>query len=323
MKSLGFGFGLSPIVLVAALASGALPGLAQGQETGRIVGRVTARETGAPISAAQVYLPALQLGGLSRQNGSYLILGVPAGTHEVRVERIGLATATQQVTVTAGGVVTVNFQLATEALGLDEIVVTGTAGAARRREVGNTINQINVADVPARATQATELLVAAAPGVSLNMDSGIMGSGAMIRLRGNQSVTMSNQPIIYVDGIRMQSTEDPSTYNLPYSVAGGSGSGSSVTPSPLNNINPNDIERIEIIKGSAATTLYGTEAAAGVIADLHEARIDWSAHLERGGDAAHEPGVQNGDDAPDPRAEGSLPQFAVGAVPEDRLSGHL
>ena len=92
-----------------------------------------------------------------------------------------------------------------------------------------------------------------------------MGSGAMIRLRGNQSVTMSNQPIIYVDGIRMQSTEDPSTYNLPYSVAGGSGSGSSVTPSPLNNINPNDIERIEIIKGSAATTLYGTEAAAGVI----------------------------------------------------------
>ena len=83
---------------------GALPGLAQGQETGRIVGRVTARETGAPISAAQVYLP-----------------------------------------VTAGAVAEANFQLATEALGLDEIVMTGTAGAARRREVGNTINQITVA----------------------------------------------------------------------------------------------------------------------------------------------------------------------------------
>ena len=280
MRSLGLEFGLSPIedravlrfrrrgligVLVAALASGALPGLAQGQETGRIIGRVTAEETGAPISAAQVYLPGLQLGGLSRQNGSFLILGVPAGTHEVRVERIGMATANQQVTVTADGVVVANFLLSTEALGLNEIVVTGTAGAARRREVGNTINQITVADIPARATVASELLVAAAPGVQLHMDSGILGSGSKITLRGNQSVSMSNEPIIYIDGIRMQSASFPNNYNDPYAVAGGSGSGSSITPSPLNNINPNDIERIEIIKGSAATTLYGTEAAAGVI----------------------------------------------------------
>ena len=286
MRSLRLGFGLSPIedrvvprfrrrgligVLVAALASGALPGLAQGQETGRIVGRVTAQETGAPISAAQVYLPGLQLGGLSRQNGSYLVLGVPAGTHEVRVERIGLATATQQVTVTAGGVAVVNFQLATEALGLDEIVVTGTAGAARRREVGNTINQINVADVPARATVASELLIAAVPGVQMQMDGGVMGSGANIRLRGNQSVAMSNQPIIYVDGVRMQTNAFPSTQGVGRNrgpvldIYTGYTTGGQIQASPLNNINPNDIERIEIIKGSAATTLYGTEAAAGVI----------------------------------------------------------
>ena len=255
--------------MVAALASGALPGLAQGQETGRIVGRVTAEETGAPISAAQIYLPALQLGGLSRPNGSFLILQVPAGTHEVRVERIGLATATQQVTVTAGGVAQANFQLSTQALGLDEIVVTGTAGAARRREVGNTINQITVADIPARATVASELLVAAAPGVSLNMDSGIIGSGVNIRLRGNQSITMSNSPIIYVDGVRMQSSVFPDqkvsgTIN-PSRIMGGNNEGAQLQAHPLNNINPNDIERIEIIKGSAATTLYGTEAAAGVI----------------------------------------------------------
>ena len=284
MRSLWLEFGLSSIedravprfrrrgligVLVAALASGALPGLAQGQETGRIVGRVTAEETGAPISAAQIYLPALQLGGLSRPNGSFLILQVPAGTHEVRVERIGLATATQQVTVTAGGVAQANFQLSTQALGLDEIVVTGTAGAARRREVGNTINQITVADIPARATVASELLVAAAPGVSLNMDSGIIGSGVNIRLRGNQSITMSNSPIIYVDGVRMQSSVFPDqkvsgTIN-PSRIMGGNNEGAQLQAHPLNNINPNDIERIEIIKGSAATTLYGTEAAAGVI----------------------------------------------------------
>ena len=262
MRSLGLGVGLPPMegravpsrrrrrllgVLVTALASGALPGLAQGQQTGWIAGRVTDRETEAPISEAQVFLPGT---GLSRQNGNYLILEVPAGTHEVRVERIGLATATQQVTVTAGGVAEANFQLV---LGLDEIVVTGTAGAARRREVGNTINQISVADVPARATVASELLVAAAPGVSLNMDSGIIGSGVTIRLRGNNSVTMSNSPIIYIDGIRMQSMDSPM------------GNSSNLQAHPLNFINPNDIERIEVIKGPAATTVYGPEAAAGVI----------------------------------------------------------
>ena len=280
MRSLWLEFGLSSIedravprfrrrgligVLVAALASGALPGLAQGQETGRIVGRVTAEETGAPISAAQIYLPALQLGSLSRQNGSFLILGVPAGTHEVRVERIGMTSATQQVTVTADGVVVANFQLSTEALGLDEIVVTGTAGAARRREVGNTINQITVADVPVRAIQAAELLVSAAPGVQLNLDNGVMGSGASIRLRGNQSLQMSNSPMIYIDGVRMQSGDFPTTGGEATNIQGLSGRGSTLMASPLNNINPNDIERIEIIKGSAATTLYGTEAAAGVI----------------------------------------------------------
>ena len=281
MRSLGLEFGLSPIedravprfrrwgligVLVAALASGALPGLAQGQETGRIIGRVTAEETGAPISAAQVYLPGLQLGGLSRPNGSYLILGVPAGTHEVRVERIGMATANQQITVTADGVVVANFALATEALGLDEIVVTGTAGAARRREVGNTINQINVANVPARANLASELIQGAAPGVLMTKHGGVMGSGVNIKLRGNQSISMSNQPIIYVDGIRL-SRDLPSTYEVDVDelMPGNNGVGAQLEASPLHNINPNDIERIEIIKGSAATTLYGTDAAAGVI----------------------------------------------------------
>ena len=273
MRSLGFG--LSPIgdravprfrrllgVLVAAFASGVLPGLAQGQEgRGRIVGRVTAAESGAPISEAQAFLPGTGLGSLSQQNGRYLILNVPAGTHEVRVERIGLAPVTQQVTVTAGGVAEANFQMATEALGLDEIVVTGTAGAARRREVGNTISQINMAELAQRPTQVSDML-GAVPGLRYTGGGGGLGSGGQIRLRGNTTVSMSNQPIIYIDGIRVQSKPFPAVRSDAIRT---SNQGSGLESNPLNSINPNDIERIEVIKGAAATTLYGTEASAGVI----------------------------------------------------------
>jgi outer membrane receptor protein involved in Fe transport len=253
-------WGLAALVALALLALSATA--ASAQQAGRIVGRVTEAQSGQPISEAQVFIPGTGIGGLTRQNGSFVILEAPAGTHELRVERIGLAAVSQQVTVVAGQAVEVNFTMSTQALGLDEIVVTGTAGASRRREVGNTIAQLNVADLQTRATQATQILQAAAPGIQVTQDAGTLGGGFNIKLRGNKSVSMTNQPIIYIDGIRMQSRAFP---NGAASAAGTSGSGGGVQANPLNSINPNDIERIEIIKGSAATTLYGTEASAGVI----------------------------------------------------------
>ena len=248
-------------IFLALAVSGLFAASAGAQETGRIVGRVTAAESGAPIGGAQVFLPESQIGSLSRQNGGYLILGVPAGTHQVRVERIGLTTVTQQVTVTAGGVTEANFQMATEALGLDEIVVTGTAGAARRREVGNTIAQLNTAELAQRPTQVSDIL-GAVPGLQYTSGGGGLGSGGQIRLRGNTTVSMSNQPIIYIDGVRVQSKPFPAVRSPSIRT---SNQGSGIEMNPLNSINPNDIERIEVIKGAAATTLYGTEASAGVI----------------------------------------------------------
>jgi outer membrane receptor protein involved in Fe transport len=234
-----------------------------GQQTGRIVGRVTAAESGAPLGEVQLFIPGTGIGTLSRQNGTFIILEVPVGAQQVRAERIGMAAVTQQVNVTAGQAVEISFSLATQALGLDEIVVTGTAGAARRREVGNTIAQINVANRPNQPAQAVELLQAAAPGIQVTGgNGGTLGGGYTIRLRGNTSVSMSNQPIIYIDGVRMQSKPFP--LGLARS-SGTSGGGGNVRANPLNSINPNDIERIEVIKGSAASTLYGTEASAGVI----------------------------------------------------------
>jgi outer membrane receptor protein involved in Fe transport len=244
--------GLLIAVLVAAAPLAA-------QESGRIVGTVTDAQSGAPVGEAQVFVPGTGLGGLSRANGTYLILGVPAGQHNVRAERIGMSPVTQQVTVAAGQTAQANFQMTTQALGLDEIVVTGTAGAARRREVGSSINQINTAALPERQVQTTALLQASAPGIEVT-GGGSAGQGSKIRLRGVNSVNMNSDPIIYVDGVRIMSGAfaQVGSKDAPQR-------GANVTTSPLDMINAADIERVEIIKGSAATTLYGTEASAGVI----------------------------------------------------------
>jgi TonB-dependent SusC/RagA subfamily outer membrane receptor len=116
----------------------------------------------------------------------------------------------------------------------------------------------------------------------VNQGNGSIGSGGQIRLRGAVSVSQSNQPIIYVDGIRVRS--DPYMRNI--SPTEGAGRGGNVTASPLNDINPNDIERIEILKGSAASTLYGTEAAAGVIQIFTKRGVSgaprWTLQMDQG-----------------------------------------
>lgn len=253
---LGSFVAISVVALVALIT----PVWAEAQ-TGQIVGSVIDAQSGAPIGEAQVYLPDLQVGALTRSDGRFLILNVPVGTHDLRAERIGYLSVEQSVTVAAATPVTANFELASQALGLDEIVVTGTAGAARRREIGNSITQVSVAEVRDRPVTTSDLLQGAAPGVELTGGSASVGAGKQIRLRGNSSVSMTNQPIIYVDGIRIMDGGFP-VVRTPGMVQG---RGAQVTASPLDNINPNDIDRIEIIKGSAATTLYGTEASAGVI----------------------------------------------------------
>src|SRR5688572_25856256 len=88
------------MLLAAALLG--RPDAALAQATGTVTGRVTDGRSGAPIEAAQVYLPGLNLGSLSAGNGRFLIVGVPVGTHQLRAERLGFATSNQQITVTAG-----------------------------------------------------------------------------------------------------------------------------------------------------------------------------------------------------------------------------
>ena len=263
------------------------------QQSGTIEGEVRHERTGQPLGAVQISVLGASTGTLSGTNGVYRIPNVPAGVHQIQAQRIGYGTQTQEVEVPAGGTVELSFELAEQALGLDEIVVTGTAGQARRREVGNVIERIDFAEqIVGPASSLDALLQGRAPGVNVTMSSGQVGDGGNIRLRGNVSSALSNQPLIYVDGVRVQ---NDAYANL---TPGGLGQqyGTFATPSPLNDINPDDIERIEIIKGAAATTLFGTEAASGVIQIFTKRGVGgaplWEVGVEQGVAVKNIHGVQ-------------------------------
>ncbi len=224
------------------------------QSTGTISGRVRDASAQSPVAGAQVSVAGTSLGAVTNNLGRYVIANVPAGEQTVRVDYIGYSSVERTVTVRAGETITLNLEVRAEAIALEEVIVTGTAGQARRREVGNSISQVNARDIElAAVTDLGDVLQGRATGVQINDFAGQVGTASQIRLRGNNSLTQGNDPLIYVDGVRIE--------NNPI----GSDDEQGATPGLLDMINPGDIERIEVIKGPAATTLYGTEAAGGVI----------------------------------------------------------
>ena len=248
---------ISPINIVITLLS--MSSLLFSQ--GTVLGTITDQKSGEPLVGANISIEGLGIGTTSDMSGNYVVTNVQEGSQTVKASYIGYKSVSLNVSVISGEDVTVNFSLKSSPLALDEIFVTGTAGQARKREVGNSVGQINMSDVDQPVANVEELLSARVPGLNFQNTSGASGAGGVIRLRGNSSVSMSNAPLIYIDGVRVRSDAYPK--NVP--PTGYSGRGHNTLSSPLNDINPNDIERIEVIKGAAATTLYGTEAGGGVI----------------------------------------------------------
>ncbi len=239
--------------LVAMLAWTAAPVLAQA--TGSVRGKVTT--TGLrPLAGAQVSIVGTGLGGLTNGAGDFLLVGVPVGEQTVRVQMIGFSTTEQAVTVSADQAAVVEFLLAEQVLAMDELVVTGVAGQTQRRAVGNVVERLAAEQLveTTPATSVNQLIAQRSPGVQLMGQSGTVGAGGPIHIRGVTSMELNAQPLIYIDGVRMDNR-----YDTGPSQRGGS------RVSRLDDINPEDIASIEIIKGPAAATLYGTEASNGVI----------------------------------------------------------
>ncbi len=237
-------------VLLGAMAFGATGLGAQGNQGGITV-RVTA--DGQPLDQAQVIVIGTNLGGLTSPQGTFTIRNAPAGAHVVRVIRVGYSEQKKPVTVTAGQVATVEFALTEVAISLSPVVTTAT-GETRRVEMGNSIGQISASELTKSAPVSTvsDLLNSRTPGVAITTGTQT-GSGSRTRIRGQSSLTLSNEPIYIIDGIRMTSN-----------LGEGFGTGG-VRSSRVGDINPEEIENIEVVKGPSAATLYGTDAANGVI----------------------------------------------------------
>lgn len=264
--------------LAAALASltlalGALPLIAQ---TGTLSGRVTDARNGAPVTTAQITITGTSLGAVVDAEGRFRVVGVPPGRHEVRARSIGYQPAIAAFSVAADGSADVNLSMNVSVTNLDAVLVTGAVGDTRRRAIGNAVSTVSVSDVMGKSSVSniTEVLQSKVPGLTLLPGSGEAGTSTNYRLRGAGSLYAGNNPTIYVDGVRLNSRGQGN-----YTVFG-------QTASSLDAINPNDIESIEVIKGPAAATLYGAEAAAGVIQIItkkgQSGRISWNARYEMG-----------------------------------------
>jgi TonB-linked SusC/RagA family outer membrane protein len=228
------------------------------QQGASVAGHVTDQATGLPVSGARIVLVGTNRQVVSNEDGRYVFANLPAGQVELRVVRIGYSPQNQTVGATVGGTATLDFSLAPSAIELDQIVITAT-GERRNREVANNMAAIDaVKHVEEGAiTTFSDLLSSRATGVIVSQSSGTTGGGTRIRIRGANSLSLSNEPLLYLDGVRVDNTA--ASFGTNSMSVGGQ------QPSRLNDINPEEIESIDIIKGPSAATLYGTEAANGVI----------------------------------------------------------
>jgi TonB-linked SusC/RagA family outer membrane protein len=230
------------------------PTVAQAQ-TASIAGRVTSQVTELAIVAARVLLVGPNRSAATDREGRYLLRDIPAGSVTVRVIAVGHRAAEATLILQPDEMAIQDFALEAVPISLDEVVITA-AGPAPRRQVANAIATIDAASAVEQANVSTlgNLIQGRAAGVQVRNASGTTGGATQIRIRGPSTLSLGNDPLLYVDGVRVDNRVAADVL-----FTGGE------SISRLNDFNPASIESIEIIKGPSAATLYGTEAANGVI----------------------------------------------------------
>ena len=227
---------------------------ARAQQPGLAIvsGRITATGTGQPLADVRVMVVSTSLGVLTNSDGRYTLRGVPTGSIQIRALRVGYQEVKQPIAITEGGAATLDFVMVPAIVQLQEIVTTAT-GEQRKVELGNALATINASKRVEETSISTfsDLLVAKASGVQISPPS-MTGAAPVVRIRGASSLSLNNDPIYIIDGARMNGS----------SIGAGVGG---TNFSFLNTLSPEEIEDIEIVKGPSAATLYGTQAANGVI----------------------------------------------------------
>ncbi|HZS62421.1 MAG TPA: TonB-dependent receptor plug domain-containing protein [Gemmatimonadaceae bacterium] len=247
------------------------------QGLGWIQGFLFDSATKLPLTYVTLTIDETGKSGNTGPHTDYLVPNLRHGTYHINARRVGYVPQTRAVVVdndTAAA--RLDFYLAPQPSKLQEVVTTAT-GPERRYEVGNDITVLNVDSVTSVAPIAsvTELLATRVPGLTVQPTSGVPGAPARLRLRGMSSIERSDDPIIIVDGVRIYYDQSGSYNNQQNATSGGgSAVGTRVAtgtglgyfgPAALDQIDPNSLESVEVMKGPSASALYGSDAANGVI----------------------------------------------------------
>jgi len=259
---------LRRVLSFLALALLASPVIAVAQGSGTIRGRISDAATGTALEGVQVSVDGTRLGTQTGPDGTYTIVGVPAGARVVNARRVGYGPQRLTVTVSEGGAAAQDFALGKVATTLNEVVVTALGQTAQQRSLGTAQQSIQGADIAAAQRENfVNALQGRIAGVDVTSTSGVPGASSSITIRGISSISSSNQPLMIIDGLPM----DNRTLNTGVLASDAPGSASAFSNRGIDftnraaDLNPDDIESLTVLKGPEAAALYGIDAANGAI----------------------------------------------------------
>ena len=230
-----------------------------------VTGTVTDSSSGLPLEGARITIRGTGVGALTNTSGRFALRGVPAGSTVLTVRIIGYRAAEVPL---AAGQTEVNVSLISDPLQLDEVVITGQATQTERRNLANAIATVSGEEVTQVSSSTVETaLQGKVAGAVITTNSGAPGGGVQVQLRGVNSIQAAAEPLWVVDGVVMSNIAIASNQNAVTAAAGGSNP-SLMQDAQVNRIadlNPNDIENIEVLKGASASAIYGSRASNGVI----------------------------------------------------------
>jgi TonB-dependent starch-binding outer membrane protein SusC len=246
-------FSLLLLVLVSASAFA---------QTRRVNGRVTVEGSGEPVVAASVNLVGTTVGTYTDDQGRFS-LNVPDGPATLRVRSIGYA---QKTLAVPAGATEANVSLARDVLQLETLVVTGQATVVSRANAANAVTVVNTEVLNKVPQQNIEsALMGKVPGAVITSNSGAPGGGIQLQMRGTNTINGNYQPLYVIDGVAVDNSAFGNGLN---SITGAGGAISSDQDQQVNRIadlNPGDIESIEVLKGPSAGAIYGSQGANGVV----------------------------------------------------------
>ncbi len=249
------------ITVLALAASVAGEALAQR----RLAGLVVEEGSNQPLGSTSVSVTGTATGTYTDEQGRFAIT-VPNGAVSLRVRRIGYQMRTVLVQPTQSSV---EVALKKDVLQLEGVTVTSQASVVERKNAATAVSQVNAEDLTrVPAVQVDQALQGKVVGANINLNSGLPGGGAQIQIRGSTSLFGSGEPLFVIDGVLMSNAAISTGRNAITQAAPGLSaptSGQDAPPNRLADLNPDDIESLEVLKGAAASALYGSRATNGVV----------------------------------------------------------